>query len=196
MLETLINWDKQLFFFINSHHNPFWDSVMLFVTNKSSWYLLYAIIIAFLIYSYRKHMWLAVIMIAITITIADQTSSGFLKPTVERLRPCKDPDISERVRTPGGCGGLHGFTSSHASNHFGIAVLLILLGYKWSKWIWLFLPWAALVAYSRVYVGVHFPGDVIVGGIIGVLAAYIAFYIGKWLSDKTGAQLQFRSSNI
>ncbi len=190
MLETLINWDKALFFLINSHHSPFWDSVMLFVTNKGSWYLLYAIIIGFLIYSYRKHIWLPVIMIALTITIADQTSSGFLKPTVERLRPCKDPEIASQVRTPGGCGGLHGFTSSHASNHFGIAVLLILMGRNWSKWVWLFLPWAAIIAYSRVYVGVHFPGDVIVGGIIGVIAAYIAFYFGKWLSIKTGAKLE------
>lgn len=189
MLEFLVEWDKQLFFAINSLHSPFWDKFMLFVTNKGSWYLLYGIIIAFLIYSYKKHIWLPVIMIALTITIADQTSSGFLKPTVERLRPCKDPEIADQVRTPGGCGGLHGFTSSHASNHFGIAVLLILMGRNWSRWVWLFLPWAAIIAYSRVYVGVHFPGDVIVGGLIGIAAAFISFNLGRLISNKTGAQL-------
>lgn len=189
MLETLIEWDKQLFFFINSHYSPFMDSFMKFMSDKGSWYILYAIIIAFLVYSYRKYIWLAAIMIGLTITIADQTSSGFLKPTVERHRPCKDPIIGEQVRTPGGCGGLYGFTSSHASNHFGIAVLLILLGRSWSKWVWLFLPWAIIIAYSRVYLGVHYPGDVIVGGLIGVIAAFIAFYFGKWLSEKTKTQL-------
>ncbi|QNL20756.1 phosphatase PAP2 family protein [Hyphobacterium sp. CCMP332] len=190
MLEILIEWDKQLFFFINSHNSPFWDAFMKFMSDKGSWYILYAIIIAFLIYSYKKHIWLPAIMIGLTILIADQTSSGFLKPTVERHRPCKDPEIGEMVRTPGGCGGLYGFTSSHASNHFGIAVLLILMGRNCSKWVWLFLPWAALIAYSRVYLGVHYPGDVIVGGLIGVTAAFIAFYIGKWISTKTGARLK------
>lgn len=189
MLETLQAWDLQLFFAINGWNSPFWDGFMLFVTNKSTWYPLYAIIIVFLIYRYKKYIWLPVIMIALTITIADQTSSGFLKPTVKRLRPCKNTEISAQVHIPGGCGGLHGFTSSHASNHFGIAVLLILLGRNWSKWTWLFLPWAAVIAYSRVYVGVHYPGDVIVGGLIGVAAAYIAFYLGKFLSEKTKAQL-------
>lgn len=189
MIEALNSLDQELFFFLNGLHNPFWDQVMIFITNKKSWYPLYLIIIIFLVYKYKKHIWLAIIMIALTITIADQVSSGYLKPTVKRLRPCKDPAIAERVHIPGGCGGLYGFTSSHASNHFGIAVLLSLLGYKWSRWTLLFIPWAAAIAYSRVYVGVHYPGDVIVGALIGIAGAYISFYIGRFLSQRYKAQL-------
>jgi undecaprenyl-diphosphatase len=184
MISYLDKIDQQLFLWLNSHHNEFFDGFMLLVTNKTTWYPLYAVIIAFLIFKLRKDFWLFVLVISLTITIADQVSSGFLKPTVERLRPCKNETIADQIHIPGGCGGLYGFTSSHASNHFAVAMLLALIGRKWSKWVYLFFPWAAIIAYSRVYVGVHYPGDIIVGGIIGIIGALIAYGIGNWASKK------------
>jgi undecaprenyl-diphosphatase len=110
----------------------------------------------------------------LTVGIADLVSSKGLKKTVKRVRPCNDPAIQDEVVLLVGCGKAYSFTSSHATNHFAIgAFLAMTLGLYYKRWRWLFYFWAGSIAFGQVYVGVHYPLDVIVGSILGLLIAYL-----------------------
>lgn len=185
MLSSL---DQSISLFLNGLNSPFLDKVMIFLTTQETWYILYALIIGYLAIRQRSGIILSVFLIALLITLADQTSSGFLKPTVKRLRPCHEPEIKEMVHAPNGCGGQYGFTSSHASNHFAIAFFLFPLFRQKFSWAWVLFPWAAVIAYSRVYLGVHYLGDVLVGGLIGAVYGYLLFKAGMLISKRTGLQ--------
>ncbi len=180
--------DTSITLFLNGINSPFWDKVMIFVTTQETWYPLYAIILIFLGFQQKKGFFMSIFLIALMITLADQTSSGFLKPTVKRLRPCHEPDIKEMIHAPNGCGGQYGFTSSHASNHFAVAFFLFPLFRKRIKWSWVLIPWAALIAYSRVYLGVHYFGDILIGGLIGAGYGLLVFKLGDFLSNRTGVK--------
>jgi len=173
MIKTLEAWDKQLFELLNSAHNGFLDFLMPWISDKYIWIPLYGLILFSLI-KYSGYKWWQVILgIILLITISDQLASGLLKPWVGRLRPCYDPELEGIVHLLKGCGGRFGFASSHASNSFAIAFFTWLVlkdSFPNTKWL---LLWAGLVAYSRIYLGVHFPGDVIMGATIGWLAAFI-----------------------
>ncbi|MHA7102195.1 phosphatase PAP2 family protein [Roseivirga pacifica] len=173
MIEQLEAWDKSLFRFLNGQHNEFLDFLMPWISDKYIWIPLYAVILYGLIkHSGYKYYWI-LLGIVLLIFLSDQAASGILKPWVQRFRPCYDPEIKDTVHLLKGCGGRFGFASSHASNSFAIAFLTWFLLKDKFKWTWVLIIWAAVVAYSRVYLGVHFPGDIIVGAILGYLAALI-----------------------
>jgi undecaprenyl-diphosphatase len=166
MLQTLINWDTQLFLFLNSIHSPFWDYIMAFVSGKLSWIPLYLLLIYFITrkYGWKTLWWLVAITLLVVAT--DQVSVGLFKNVFHRLRPCHNPEIQNLIHLVGGCGGQYGFVSSHAANTFGIAAFMSLL-FK-NKWVTIsLLTWALIVSYSRIYLGVHYPGDVICGAFLG-----------------------------
>lgn len=166
MIETLLSWDTQLFLFLNGLHSPFWDPIMLFASGKLTWLPLYALLIYLIA---RRHGWKTLwwlLAIAMVIVAADQISAGIFKNAFQRLRPCHTPDLQGLLHLVGKCGGKFGFVSSHAANTFGVAAFLSLLfRNRWATYGLLF--WAAFVSYSRIYLGVHFPGDVICGAILG-----------------------------
>ncbi len=174
MIDQLEQWDKSLFLWLNQAHNTVADFVMIGVSNKFVWIPLYLLLLFWLFKYDKQYVWLA-ISLGLLILISDQVASGILKPWVGRLRPCHDPSISNLVHAPDGCGGKFGFASSHASNMFAIATFCWLCLRSHLKYIWLLFPWAALIAYSRIYLGVHFPGDVIVGALIGIAAGSSQF---------------------
>ena len=126
----------------------------------------------------RQVIWW-LLAVAVVVLLVDQISSSLIKPTVERLRPTHNPEIAHLLHIVNGYrGGLYGFVSSHAGNTFGVAVLLALvLGSRWG-WIGLML-WAALVSYSRIYLGVHYPGDVLCGALLGVAVAVSVYQIAR-----------------
>ena len=172
MLETLNQWDTQLFLFLNGLHAPFMDRVMWFISGKIQWLPLYLFILGFLIYRFRWRAAWILLGVAVLITMSDQASVHLFKETIQRLRPCHQDDIARLVHLVNDyCGGMYGFVSSHASNSFAIAVFTGLFIHKRYYWIGI-LVWATLVGYSRVYLGVHFPGDIIGGAVIGSLLAY------------------------
>lgn len=177
MLETILHWDYQLFFFINGYlSNDFLDAWMPLWRNKYFWGPLYLFITAFLFLNFKKQAWWVILFAVLTITIGDQVSSGFIKPYFDRVRPCNNPEIMEQVRLLLSCGG-KSFVSSHATNHFAFAFYFITLFGRQVRGLSTYgFLWAASIALGQVYVGVHYPSDVICGAILGTI---IGVMVGK-----------------
>lgn len=168
-MEFLNSIDTELFLLINGMHNAFFDSIMYWLSNKLFWVPMYLLIIFLIIRRYKMRGVMMLLFIGIVITLCDQTASGLLKNLVQRLRPSHEPALAGLIHlSKAGTGGLYGFVSSHAANCFGLATFLWFVlnnQFKWLKY-WLFV-WAVLVSYSRIYNGVHYPGDVLVAAFIG-----------------------------
>ena len=171
MLDFLNSIDTQMFLLINGAHSGFWDTVMWRISGKIEWIPLYLFIIWMLIRKFQwKTLWI-LLAVALLITLSDQASVHLFKNVFERLRPCHQPDLVGQVHVVRDhCGGMYGFVSSHAANTFALAVLTGLLLRNTYYWTGI-LFWALLVGYSRVYLGVHYPGDILFGAILGGLLA-------------------------
>ena len=177
--------DTQAFLWLNSFHTDSFDSIMLWITGRNSWFPMYAIIIGSIVWT-RKRKSLGVLLIIIfSVIISDQICSSILKPLVHRLRPCHEPSIQNLVHLVGNCGGQFGFCSSHAANTFALVSCLILLFGKQFTGIKYLYIWAIIVSYSRIYVGVHYPLDVLAGAGIGVLASLFCYKFYHYFLLKT-----------
>jgi undecaprenyl-diphosphatase len=177
MKETIYKWDEDLFIFLNSFHWDWLDPVVYQLSQTITWIPFYAVLIYFIYKSDKKISWWVFGGAALAILLADQTTSGFMKPFFERLRPCHDERWEGIVHNYGRCGGLYGFASSHAANTFAIATFLNLkVGSKIKHLKWLFL-WAAIISYTRVYLGVHYPVDIFIGAFIGILAGLFSWFL-------------------
>jgi membrane-associated phospholipid phosphatase len=191
-MQQLINLDKALFKIINGQlTNPFFDWIMPWLRNSDMWMPLYLFLVLFILINFKKQGFWIIAFAIITITITDGISSKILKPYFNRLRPCNDPDMASMVRfllsyRPGNGS----FTSSHATNHFGIAMFLYMALKKYfnksvRSWMLLLFVWAFFISYAQVYVGVHYPGDVIAGGILGCLLGYgTAYILNRFTAEK------------
>ena len=177
MLKCLDELDKTLLLKAQSFHTEFWDGFMTFITNKYVSVPIYIFLVVLVAITFKKKSLLIFFLIGLMITSSDRISSGFFKPTFKRQRPCHNSEIAHLVHVPAGCGGAYGFISSHAANTFALAFFLFLLGRKRSRRYALLFIWAVLVSYSRVYLGVHYPGDVIVGALVGLLLGSIFYLI-------------------
>lgn len=174
-LEAILEFDEQLFRVINGQwHNEVLDFILPYWREKKFWYPLYLALLVFIIYRFRVKGIYLLLALFLTVGLADTVSSKVLKKSVKRVRPCNDPTIKDDVVLLVGCGKAYSFTSSHATNHFAIGTFLALtLGLYYKRWRWLFYFWAGSIAFAQVYVGVHYPLDVIVGSILGIIIAYI-----------------------
>ena len=184
MLESLKSLDQKLFLWLNSLHTPALDPVMAWITGTKEWIPFYLLLVVFLIWKYKWKTIYMIVGIALVITACDQFTSNFMKPYFSRLRPCHNPEIQGLIHLVKGCGGKYGFASSHAANTFGLATYfwLILRGkFSWAKY---FFIWALTVSYSRIYMGVHYPLDVITGGLIGIIFGYLIFKIYEKISPE------------
>ncbi len=188
MLDYLINLDTQLFIFLNNLGTDFWDPFWLRMSEIGIWIPLYLVLLGLVYYLFHwKTALLITGFIALNVIATDQGSVRLFKNQFERLRPCHVEELQDQIRlVKGSCGGQYGFVSSHASNTFGLAFFLGLLFRK--KWPWLYyalLIWASLVAYSRVYLGVHYPGDILFGAIYGTLCGTLLFVLmDRWQEPK------------
>jgi len=170
MIEALNQVDQRWFLWLNGQHSPLIDQLMYHISGRFEWIPLYAVLFFFIIRKFRwKSLWI-ILGIIVLITLSDQLAN-LLKDGVKRLRPCKDPDISHLVHLVNNyCRSSFGFVSGHAANSFALATFISLLFRR--NWVTLgMLFWAAIVSYSRIYLGVHYPGDVIGGAVLGALLA-------------------------
>jgi len=183
-MDWLLHLDSQLFLAINGWHNETWDGIMWWISGKISWWPFYLFLLAFMAWKKKWQLLPMLLFIILVITLADQTSVHLFKNVFQRLRPCHEPALEGLVHLVNNkCGGQFGFISSHAANTFGLALLTLL----WIKKRWftaLMITWALLVAYSRVYLGVHYPMDVLVGGIWGAGCGWLVFQLFRWSLSK------------
>lgn len=179
-MDSLIQADQQFFLYLNSFHSSFWDPVMVFVSGKISWLPFYLVLIWFLIKERKKKIWVSLLIIALMVIATDQVSV-LVKDTVQRLRPCHDEAIKPLLHLVKGCGGKYGFVSSHAANSFGVATFFTIF-FRKHRWAGILLMiWAMLVSYSRIYLGVHYPGDILGGALLGTIFGLLFYSLDKLL---------------
>lgn len=165
MIEILSNWDKKLFLYLNGFHSSLMDYVMTLFTLTPIWALFYLVILWIIIRKYGKKSILIIVSLFLIILLADQIS-GVFKNSVQRLRPSNDPEISLLAHVFFTKGGQFGFVSAHAANAFSFAVFSLLL-FQQKIYSIFILSWATLIAYTRIYLGLHYPGDILGGALLG-----------------------------
>ena len=183
-LQLLNDLDSQLLLAINGLHNPYFDTFMYAYSGKWIWIPMYAALVYVLFRNLSWRVALACLVgVALTITFADQIGASVIRPWVERLRPANlENPLSEYVHIVNGYrGGSYGFPSCHAANTFGLACFLGLLLRK--RWLTVYMVfWALLTCYSRAYLGVHYPGDLLVGALVGSAGAFLMYRLFAWCS--------------
>lgn len=187
MLNYLNDIDTRLLLIINGAHSAFADKIMILLSDRLCWIPFYILIVAIIAINYKWKSWLILLCIALLITASDQLTSGFMKPFFERLRPCHTENLLSLLHLPAGCGGQYGFASSHAANSFCVATFLWLLLHRRYKGIVVLFAWAFMICYSRIYLAAHYPGDVLVGMLIGLGLGFLFFKVYT-LTDKKISQ--------
>ncbi len=167
--------DHAVFDFINQQlANPFLDALLPWYRDKRFWVPLY-VVLAVLIwraYGTRRTLYL-LLCLGLVIAVADQVAASLLKPWVGRLRPCAEPSVADHMRTLVSCGGKYGFPSNHATNHFAVATVLSLTCVRRRRWQWVLFAWALSICFAQVYVGKHYPGDILGGACLGTAVAIL-----------------------
>lgn len=172
-VNTLVQYDQELFLWLNGIHTPWVDTLMYWITYKFTWIPMYLVLIFLTVKAEGKKSIAILVTVLVAVLLADKVTSGIMKPYFERFRPCHEPSLAGLVHEVAGCGGSFGFASSHASTSFALATVWFVLLKDKVKFMWLIVAWAGLYSYSRVYVGVHYPGDILVGALVGILTAQL-----------------------
>ena len=195
MIDYLDSLDKSILLYLNGFHTPFFDYFMWNISKTATWILMGLI----LIYIMFKDNWrrgiLVVIGIALTITIADQISSGIIKEIFERPRPARSPEIGSLVHIVNNYrGGGFSFVSSHAANTMGVAIFVSLL-FRNKIITFSMLFWSVLVAYSRIYLGMHYLGDILGGMLVGILSGSLVYLLYSYAENtwKNKKQINFEN---
>lgn len=184
MLETLKQLDTEAFVWINSHHNPIADWVLWTLSQHWSWAIVLGLVFGLATMRQEpRRWWLVALAVGLCFLIADQGSVHLFKEQFHRLRPCHALDDVRMFHTR--CGGLYGFVSSHAANALAIATFLC-LRYRKKAWVVITLSiWALLTCYSRAYLGKHYPGDLLCGGLFGAVTGIVVFTLTTIIEKKS-----------
>ncbi len=176
--------DQALFYQINGvWHHPLLDTILPWTRHSNNWIPLYVFLLGWMGYQIGWKTWKWLLFALINVGVTDQVSSSIFKPLFHRLRPCNDPALFGKTRLLlDHCSGGFSFTSSHAANHFGLAMFIFMTwGMKQKRYTKYFFLWAGLIAYAQMYVGVHYPLDILGGSMIGLISGYfIAKLYLKW----------------
>jgi undecaprenyl-diphosphatase len=168
--------DQSLFRQINGvWHHPLLDTILPWTRHSNNWIPLYLVLLGWMGYQIGWKTWKWLLFALLNVTVTDQVSSSIFKPLFHRLRPCNDPALFGKTRLLlEHCSGGFSFTSSHAANHFGLAMFIFISwGVAMERVSKYFFVWAGIIAFAQVYVGVHYPLDILGGAIIGLVAGYL-----------------------
>lgn len=175
MLATLEKIDQQVFLFLNRYHSAGWDWLVYWITHELFWLPLYGWLVYRMASTLQRETFVALGAIVILIILCDQFAASFVKPWVQRLRPCCNLPMQDVVHVVGRYQGMYGFISSHAANTFGLAMFLWLVLRSHDRYSYVLFGWAAGISYARVYGGVHYPGDVLFGALSGLFWAWLVY---------------------
>lgn len=179
-MDFFIILDKEIFLFLNNLHADWLDPIMKFVTSSWFWCPIVILFIALSIKYYKKNFFIPVMFAIVCFCVTD-VGSNIIKKNVKRYRPTHDIAISDKVHIVDNyIGGKYGFLSGHASNSFGLALISLLFIRK-KYYAYIVISWAILVSYSRIYVGVHYPGDILAGILLGIIVALLTFRLFRSL---------------
>ncbi len=184
MINYLHKLDVRIFLYLNSHNSQFFDRVMFFISGRIEWLPLYLFLIFWIFYRFGKKGWLLFGLTLLVFALSDLGSVHLFKNVFERLRPSHNPELEGLIHLVNGYhGGSYGFISSHAANTFGLAVFMSLIFRE--RWLVIsILTWATVVSYSRIYLGVHYPFDVLGGAIWGALMAFAVYQLYQKIRTK------------
>jgi undecaprenyl-diphosphatase len=196
MLSFLQQLDKEIFLFLNGIHNPFFDSLMWYISLPGTWIPFYVLLSYLLYRKFGKNVVFYLVIIGLAVGLSDFIASGIIKESVQRFRPSREHSLDGLVHLLSNpvtgqlyMGGKYGFVSSHAANSFALAVLFSLFfDRKWASIGLIF--WALLVSYSRIYLGVHYPGDILGGALVGVIVAFLLYKISPFIQQKINTILK------
>lgn len=194
-MEELIKFDQQLLLQLNGSDSLFWDGLMTGITSTVAWLPLAVVLLYVIIKNNTmREVGLIILLVAVAILLADQFSSSFCKPYFARFRPAQDPQLMYLVDVVNDYrGGRYGFISSHAANTFAVCIFLALL----IRNVWVtcsLVVWAALCSYSRIYLGVHYPGDILFGALWGLIVGIILYLFYAYMQRKMSVDKKFISS--
>ena len=185
VIDSIKKIDTELFLFLNGKHTESLDTVMAWTSSKYVWIPLYLFFLYLVAKYVGKHTWLVMLAVLMAILFSDQASVHLFKNVFLRYRPCHNLDIQSLVHVNGNCGGQYGFVSSHASNTFALAMFLSLFFCNRIRFFCFYIfTWAIFVSYSRIYNGVHYPADVAVGGMVGIMIGWIVFRVYRLLNER------------
>ncbi|WP_455170578.1 phosphatase PAP2 family protein [Aegicerativicinus sediminis] len=186
MIEKLLEFDTELFIYLNNLGSTNWDAFWMAYTTKFNWIPLYAILL-YLLYKQLglKPLLVTIVVVAVMVLFTDQITNLF-KHGLQRPRPCQLDELADKIRlVKSSCGGRYGYFSGHASNSMALAVFIgFMLRYRFKYLKWILIVWAFLMAYSRVYIGVHYPLDILSGMIFGAMCGYGFYKINLYLIKK------------
>lgn len=190
--EHVLYWDRHLLTLINHDgSSQVLDTVLPFLRESQFWVPFYLFMILFMTFNFGLRGWWWVLAFVLTAALADIISSHIVKETIMRIRPCRDPRLmGELIFRANYCPKSSSFTSSHATSHFALSMFIFQTLKRLSKWWGMIFLWAFAICYTQVYVGVHYPVDVICGAILGCgIGAFMAYMyarqIGLIIFDKT-----------
>ena len=186
-MQTILQWDIALLKHINAQwHTPFLDGFLPACRNPNTWLPLYVFLVLFILINYKDSRWWWLGFAISTVIFTNFISSGLLKHNIIRLRPCNEPSFVGWIRLFKGIylPQSSSFVSAHAANHFGMAMFFFITLHKQFKtWPWLFFLWAGTISYAQMYIGVHYPTDILCGAIIGLVTGYL---IGRRFNNHYG----------
>lgn len=195
--DLVVYYDHVAWYYLNTQwHNSLLDHVVPFLRNQWFWAPVYLFLLLFTTGRFGKKGWIWCALFLISFILSDQVSATLLKPHFHRLRPCNNPCLANVIHMLVPCGGLYGFPSSHAANHFAMGIFTAMTLGKIARWVWpVAIIWAISVAYAQVYVGVHYPLDVTCGGILGATIGILTGWVyNRYIKLSSNSQFPIPNS--
>ncbi len=183
-MDTLLQLDRELFLFLNGFHSPLWDNFFWIHTSVIIWVPFYLSLLYVIFKEQGKWGFITILAIVLLVVLCDQISSTVLKDSIQRLRPSREPSLQGVVHLVNNkTSGMYGFVSGHATNSFGLALFTsLLIRFRW--YTVFIMIWAAANSYSRIYMGVHYPGDIIGGTILGLSLGWLVYRLLKKVESR------------